>query len=164
MNTGKQRKSLLWRVRDNAVPAISGVNLYVNHPIKIMEDVQEVFAPLDSGSPESIFAKKLNGTIWQWGDSTPVQADTSTEQWRIIKGLDKGKEYPRMAQEEFQNLKSLVAAPPAFAWDENLKEIVYTYSYLKVNHDNTIWIKGNFSNQQLKDWIQIEVGDILGME
>lgn len=153
-----------WRVRDNAVPAIAEVNLYVNHPVKIMENVQDVFAPLDKGSPESIFAKKMDGTIWQWGDSTPVQADTSTESWRIVKGLDKGKEYPRPAQEEFQNLKSLVVAPPGFAWDENLKETVYTYSYLKINTDNTIWIKGDFSNQQLKDWTQIEIGDILRME
>jgi hypothetical protein len=59
------------------LPAICDIGLFVNPPVKIMEGVEEIFVPLGGENPESLFAKKLDGTILQWADSTPVLADIS---------------------------------------------------------------------------------------
>lgn len=133
--------------------------LNVKRPVKIMENVKEVFACWGSTHfmQEGIFALKHDGTVWVWGDSTPVRVEIETQ--KIVKGLDSGKEYPRLAPDEFQNIKHLIVSSPFVT--ENGEE---QYCYLKVNNDNTVWIRGNYNLHYLPEWTQIDVGDILGLD
>lgn len=132
--------------------------LNVKRPIKIMDNVKELFVCQRTTHfmQEGIFALKNDGSVWVWGDSTPVRVEIETQ--KIIKGLDSGKEYPRLAPDEFQNIKHLIVSSPFTT--ENGEE---QYCYLKVNNDNTVWIKGNYNLHYLPEWTQIDVGDILGL-
>lgn len=132
--------------------------LNVSKPVKIMDNVKELYVGRRSTcyEQEGIFALKNDGTVWVWGDSTIVEYDTELQ--KIVKGLDEGKEYPRLAPDEFQNIKYLVVGGCNNMGQGDI------YSYIKINNDNTIWAKGYLDYQLLPEFTQIPVDSILGLD
>lgn len=107
----------------------------VEEPVKIMEHVKAVFAAEASyDSQDGIYALKEDGSVWVWGDSRRIQTD---ETMTLIRGIDSGKEYPRLAEECFQGIKDL----KIFVYSFN---DINKYCYVKVNNDDTVWVKGEF--------------------
>lgn len=142
---------------------VVSVFLNVDRPVKIMDNVKEMFlGESNTWTQDGIFALKNDGSVWVWGDSTPVKYDIETQ--KVVKGLDEGKEYPRLAPDDFQNIKHLVIGEHIYSGVVESGLLKYHYSYLKVNEDNTVWVKGLFYNQNMPEFTQIPVDSILGTD
>lgn len=151
-----------WRIGSGEEHVISAF-INVDKPVKIMDNVKELYLTWStSWMQEGIFALKNDGSVWVWGDSTMVKYDTETQ--KIVKGLDEGKEYPRLAPDDFQNIKYLVVGEPIFAGYDELGNLKHKYSYLKVSNDNTLWVKGDFNDHNVPEFRQIPVESILGTD
>lgn len=149
-----------WQIGPNE-STVTVPSLNVKNPVKILDNVKDVFVSRCATryTQEGIFALKYDGSVWTWGDSTPVQVDISSNPWKFTKELDSGKEYPRLAPAEFQNIKCLVVGPAMY---KNEGESIY--NYLKINNDNSVYIKGNFNNKNLSEFTQYPVNNVLGSD
>lgn len=89
------------------------------------------------------------------GDSRRIQTD---ETKTLTREIDRGKERPRLADECFQGMKYLKIDLTSIG--DN-----HRYRYVKVNNDNTVWVKGEFgTDPKYDDFTLIYNEGLLGDE
>lgn len=132
------------------------VSCQVKEPVKIMDHVKAVFAAERSyDSQDGIYAVKEDGTVWVWGDSRRIQTDKTQT---LTRGIDSGKERPRLADECFQGIRFLKI-------DVTSTNDNHRYRYVKVNNDNTVWVKGEFgTDPEYVDFTLVYNEGLLGDE